>query len=303
MKTKIPFIVGPTAVGKSALSIALAQLLGAELISGDSRQFYKEISIGTAKPSEIELAAVKHHFIDSLSVFDRYTAGMFEKDALNLIHSNLSPTQPFPYIVCGGSGLYLNALAFGLDEMPEIDPSMRLKLQADFNENGMDWLQKSVRQLDPEYALIADMSNHVRLLRALEVCVSTGKPFSSFRKQHSTLKRDFDIVWIGLALPREELYHRIDERVDIMMEHGLFDEVNAWKDHLHLEPFRTIGYQEWVYYFEGSLSKKQTIDLIKQHSRNYAKRQLTWFRKNKDIHWLDPNQDDIIQQAEKIIRH
>lgn len=277
-------IVGPTAIGKTALSIEIAKAFGTEILSADSRQFYKEMSIGTAVPSSEELAAAPHHFIHDRSIFDDYSVGDFEKDALKRLHK-LFETHPIVVMV-GGSGLYLDAVVRGLDEFPKISPQIREDLIKEFEQNGIEALQKELRQADPSYYEKVDVFNHHRLIRALEICRGTGRPYSSFLKRDSE-EREFDTLFIGITADRELVYERINKRVDHMIEQGLVGEAEKLFEHRHLNALQTVGYRELFAYLEGELTLDEAISEIKKNTRRFAKRQGTWFRKNKEIHWFE----------------
>ena len=270
-------IAGPTAAGKSDLAISLAEQLATQIISADSRQIYKELNIGTAKPSEHDLERVKHHFINELSVIQPFSAAQFESQALSRL-TTMFRNQNLA-ILCGGTGLYINALCFGLDEIPDVNPDIRQHFDLLFESEGIEVLQKLLRKQDPEYAQMVDMQNHRRLVRALGVMEVTGKPFSSFlgATPHT---RFFKIIRILLTEDRTVLYKRIDDRVDQMILRGLEEEVRGLQHYRDLQALQTVGYQEWVPYFEGNIDREEVIRLIKRNSRRYAKRQMTWFRKH-----------------------
>lgn len=277
---------GPTAVGKTAVAIRLAQHFGTEILSADSRQFYREMNIGTAKPSAEELAAVHHHFIDSLSIQDDYSVGDFERDALAVL-SDLHQRRPVAVVV-GGSGLFLSAVCEGLDSFPAVPDSVRQLVSEQEQLGGLAWLQTTLQALDPVQYAKVDTQNPARLRRALEVCLASGQPYSSFLAQAKPA-RPFKPVYVLLDLPREALYARIDARVDEMVAQGLEAEARGllpWRDKSAL---RTVGYEEWFDCFDGVLDRASAIEKIKQHSRNYAKRQVTWFKKHG--HWtaFSPN--------------
>ncbi|MBD3748110.1 MAG: tRNA (adenosine(37)-N6)-dimethylallyltransferase MiaA [Sphingobacteriales bacterium] len=286
-------IAGPTAIGKTALAIEIAQHYQTEIISADSRQFFKEMSIGTAKPHPIELAAAKHHFIGSHSIHDEINVGNFEKEALEKINELFKTHDVL--VMVGGSGLYINAVLYGFDEIPKADEKLREKLNQKLKTEGIISLQNQLEILDPTYYQEVDIHNPQRVIRALEVCIATGKPFSSFRK--TTLKnRPFNSILIGLDMEREKLYDRINQRVDLMMQQGLLDEVKSLEKYQHLNALKTVGYSEIFNYLNGEWTLEQAIDKIKQNTRNFAKRQLTWFRKNKDIIWLNPTDPTVLQK-------
>ncbi len=297
-------ILGPTAVGKTAVAIDIAKKLGTEIISSDSRQFFKEMSIGTAKPSNQELKSVKHHFINSLSVQDEYNVGMFERDvlkALDKIFENKNTA-----VMAGGSGLYINAVCNGFDEVPVADKEIRANLLEMFKREGIEYLQKTLKKLDPEHYKKVDIKNPHRLIRAIEVCMATGKTYSELRKGEKK-KRNFNVIKIGLNLDREKLYEKINKRVDCMMTEGLLEEVKALAPFraggIRLNSLQTVGYKELFAHLKAVSSGDNqspfrdlgsAVELIKQNTRNFAKRQMTWFRKDKDIKWFDPDEKEKI---------
>jgi tRNA dimethylallyltransferase len=284
-------IAGPTAVGKTSVAIKLAKKFETEIISADSRQFFRELSIGTAKPSEKELLEVKHHFINTLSIKEEYDAAQFGRDALEIIHQLFHEQQTV--ILCGGSGLYIKAVTEGFDDIPEIPDEIRESLMDEFSKNGLPWLQEKMKELDPELFETIDQQNPQRLMRALEVRLGTGTSISTFRKKEK-LTHDFKIVKIGLELPREELYTRIDDRMDAMIDQGLFTEAEqlyAFKNHNALQ---TVGYQEIFDFMDGHYDKEEAVRLLKRNSRRYAKRQLTWFKRDAEIKWFSPYDMDVI---------
>lgn len=276
-------IVGPTAVGKTALAIELAQALGTEIISADSRQFYREMTIGTAKPTADELEAVRHHFINSHSIHQKYDAAQFGEDALSKIHELFEKYESV--IVCGGSGLYVKALLEGFDDIPEVPEEIREVVTEKYKAGGLAWLQQEVKKLDPEYFGIADQQNPARLSRALEVVLATGSSITSFQKKQKRVL-PFKVVKIGLELEREELYKRIDERMDAMIEAGLFEEAKALYPYRTHNALQTVGYQEIFDFMEGKYDRNEAIRLLKRNSRRYAKRQLTWFKRDQEIRWF-----------------
>lgn len=282
------FLVGPTAIGKTATAIRLAKALKTEIISADSRQFFTEMSIGTAKPSELERAEVKHHFIDFISIKKTYSAGDFERDALHFLHEFFRTNDRV--VITGGSGLYLNAIAHGFDELPA-DPEMRRSLIERFEQNGLSELQEDLEKRDPEIAGIIDMQNPQRVIRALEVCLLSDIPYSALR-QDAQHQRTFDAIWVGLTADREVLYHRINQRVDGMIEDGLIEEAKSLYPHRSLNALNTVGYKELFSHFDGASSQEEAIEAIKKNTRNFAKRQMTWFRKNQEIHWFDYKETD-----------
>lgn len=289
-------IGGPTASGKTATAVQVARYFDTVVLSADSRQFYREMSIGTAKPTLAERQGVPHYFIDTLSIEQPYSVGDFERDALAVLadifqHKNIA-------VLVGGSGLYLQAVYAGLDAFPPISAATRAYVRAGKAAGGLAWLQQQVAERDPEYFATADIQNPARLRRALEVCLESGQPFSSFRQQQSA-PRPFRPLLALLQLPRAELYARIEQRVDAMVAAGLEEEARALWPYRHLPALRTVGYREWFDYFEGNISRQQAIEKIKQHTRNYAKRQETWFRKYGNWTPFHPNDvEDIIRWAE-----
>lgn len=286
-------IVGPTAVGKTSLAIQLAQQLKTEIISADSRQIYKELKIGTAKPTPEELTAIKHHFIDIKSIEEDYDAGQFGRDALALIHELFKKFDRL--ILCGGSGLYVRAITDGFDEMPEVTKGVREKIINEYQEKGLTWLQQQVEAFDPDYFSIVDQKNPQRLMRALELNYSTGQTLDKLRKKNK-LTHSFSMVRIGLELDREELYQRIDTRMDAMIEAGLFEEAKHFYPQRELNALQTVGYHEIFGFLDGLYDKEEAIRLLKRNSRRYAKRQMTWFKRDKEIKWFKSDEvSDIIE--------
>lgn len=269
-------ICGPTAVGKTAFAINLAQQLNTAIISADSRQCYKEMTIGTAKPSKEELQAVKHYFIDEFSVTEHITAADFERLALGYLEEIFAKSNDA--VVCGGTGLYIKALCEGLDEMPAVNEDIDREINEAYKQKGIDWLKDEVQKYDPDFFAEAEQENPARLLRALVFKLSTGESIIHYRSGKKK-QRDFKIKKTILELPREELYERINKRVDVMMEMGLLKEVESLYPYKHLKNLQTVGYSELFDYLDGNYSLEEAIDKIKQHTRNYAKRQMTWFRK------------------------
>ena len=285
MTPTVYIVVGPTAVGKTKYAIELAQKLQTEIISADARQCYQELNIGVARPSNEELAQVKHHFIASHSIHDTVNAGTFEAYALAKTTELLAKFGTV--VLVGGTGLYIKAFVEGMDQIPAIDPAIRSQIQEDVSLKGMDWLQTQVQAKDPAYWASADQGeqqNTQRLSRALEVVTGTGQSILNFQQQ-SKKSRPFNIQKIGLELPRAQLYDRINQRVVQMVNMGLEEEVNALRPQFHLNALQTVGYQEWLPYFEGQQSKAAVIEAIQQNTRHYAKRQMTWFKKDTEINW------------------
>jgi tRNA dimethylallyltransferase len=281
-------VVGPTAIGKTKFALALAMHFGTEIISADSRQFFKELYIGTAVPSPEELNAVPHHFIQHKSIFEKYTVGDFEKEAISLLEG-LFKKNDF-VIMVGGSGLYTDAVINGLDEFPEIDSGIREMLNNDLKDKGIVYLQNQLKDLDGVFYSTMDIDNPHRLIRALEVCLSTGKPFSSFLKRKAKA-RPFQSITVGLNANREVIYERINRRVDIMIKEGLLEEVKKVYEHRTLNALQTVGYKELFKYFDGEWELDFAISEIKKNSRRFAKRQLTWYRKNNNIVWFEYDMD------------
>lgn len=279
-------IAGPTAVGKTAVAIQVAQHFDTDIISADSRQCYREMSIGTAKPDAGELARVPHYFIDSHSITEALNAADYERLALDYAAGILR--QHDTAVVCGGTGLYIKALCEGIDEMPESDRAIEQTLQAEADERGISWLQEQVQREDPEFYTAAEQQNPARLIRALAFKRTTGQSIMQYRSGRIK-ERPFRIIKIALELPRELLYERINQRVDQMVDAGLLDEVRGLYPQRQLKNLQTVGYSELFDWLDGHISLEKGIELVKQHSRNYAKRQLTWFRKDKDYQWFAPS--------------
>ncbi len=301
MNKTVILIAGPTAVGKTAVAIHLAKHFQTEIISADSRQCFKEISIGVAKPSAEELNEVKHYFINSHSIYETVTAASFEKYALTVVVEILR--QQTIAVMVGGTGLYIKAFCEGMDEIPAVDEALRNELQQKYQHHGFEWLQQQLQQHDPLFAEKGEMQNPQRMLRALEVVRSTGESILSFRKGEKQA-RDFNIIKIGLDLPREELYNRINHRVDIMMQEGLLEEAKEVYPLRELNALQTVGYRELFDHFDGNCSLEKAIDKIKQNSRHYAKRQLTWFRRDQAMKWFHPSQlQEIIQYISTQIKN
>ena len=283
-------VAGPTAVGKTALSIDLAKHYNSPVLSFDSRQFYKEMSIGTAKPSDEELAQAKHYFIDSHSINQNYTSGKFEIEALKTL-DEIYKTNDI-CVTVGGSGLYINALVYGIDEMPS-DLNIRNKYIDIHLKEGLQPLQDYLDQHNPEVFEFIDRNNHARMIRAIEVIEISGKKFTSFRKNKAKT-RHFTPIWIGLEMDREQLYDRINLRVDLMLDAGLEKEVKSLTEHKNHSALKTVGYSEFFSYFDNKIDYEECVRLIKRNSRRYAKKQFTWFKKNEHIQWFDVNNKDEI---------
>ena len=282
-KGKLILIVGPTASGKTSIAIKLAKYFDTEIISADSRQFYKEIPIGTAAPTKTEQSEVVHHFVGTLSVSDEYNVYKFEHDVLNLLNTRFVDSQVV--IMTGGSGLYIDAVCKGIDILPDIDESLRSEVIKLFENQGIVALQEKLKVLDPVYYNQVDLNNPKRLMRAIEVCLQTDSTYSQLRK-NTTHTRSFDIVKIGISVPRDILVERINNRVDVMVSNGWIDEAKSVFPTKHYNSLNTVGYKELFAFFENLITYDQAIEKIKTNTRRYAKRQMTWFRKDKDIHWF-----------------
>jgi tRNA dimethylallyltransferase len=277
-------VIGPTAIGKTALAIEIAQHFKCGIISADSRQFFNEMSIGTAVPSKEELEASKHHFIQNISIFDEYTVGDFERDAITKL-DELYITNDFAVMV-GGSGLYIDAVLKGFDDFPDIDPSVRAELVANYEQQGLEYLQQELEKLDPVHYEKVAKENPQRLMRALEVSIGSGKPYSSFLNQKKNT-RNFTPIVIGLEADRELMYNRINQRVDIMAANGLVEEAKALYPHKKLNALQTVGYRELFSYFDGDCTLDFALEEIKKNTRRFAKRQMTWFKRNEAATWFD----------------
>ena len=296
-------IVGPTAIGKTALSIQLAQHFGCEIVSCDSRQFYQEMTIGTAVPTSEELNSAPHHFIHNQSIFKNYTVGDFEKEAIAQLDA-LFTKNDFAILV-GGSGLYVDAVLKGFDDFPEITTAIRENVSQQYEQNGIEYLQQQLQQLDTTYyeKLTTDnpqtLQNPQRMMRFVEVCLGTGKPYSSFLNQKQN-ERNFTPIVIGLEAERAVLYDRINQRVDLMIKAGLLEEAKNLFSHKDLNALQTVGYRELFDYFEDKISLSQAIEEIKKNTRRFAKRQLTWFKRKENTAWFDfkTDKNEIIQYIE-----
>lgn len=280
---KLIVVAGPTASGKTSYSIQLAQKLGTVILSADSRQFYKEMSIGTAAPTEDELRQVKHYFVHHISIEDNYDVADYERDAISLLNQLFKQYESV--ILTGGSGLFIDAVCNGIDPMPDVEPEIREKVENLLREGGLKAMQEEVQRLDPEYFALVDQQNPRRLQRCLEICYQTGNTFTSFR-QRQTVQRDFEIEKYALLWNREELIRRIDLRVDLMMKQGLLDEARSLYPKRQLNALNTVGYKELFDYFDGKCTLEETVEQIKIHTRQYAKRQMTWLRKDNSYQWI-----------------
>ncbi len=295
---KLIYIAGPTGVGKTELSIAIAKKLNTEIISCDSRQFFKELKIGTSPPSKKQLKEVNHHFIHNKSIHDDYNVGKFEKDAINLINSLFLNYDNL--ILVGGSGLYADSILYGIDKFPSIPIDIKKMINKKYIENGIEYLQEKLKKLDPEYYDKVDKNNSRRLIRALEVIETSGKSFTSFRKADNK-ERTFSKEVIILNCERQILYSKIDKRVDIMIKNGLENEVYLLKEFKNLNTLNTVGYKEFINYFENKISYEDAIEKIKQNTRNYAKRQITWNKKYSDAKKIDMSKN-ITDNINKILQ-
>ena len=292
-------IAGPTAVGKTSVAIQLAQHFNTEIISADSRQCFKELNIGVARPSPQELKQIKHHFIASHSINEEVNAAMFEKYAFEKTEELFKEHDVV--IIVGGTGLYLKAFCEGLDDIPDVDPSIREKIIKDYKEKGLEWLQEQVKQMDPNFFEEGEIQNPQRMMRALEVIESTGQSILTYQKKEKQ-KRNFNIIKIGLELPKEELHKNINARVDKMVNEGLLSEVQNLLAHKKLKALQTVGYSELIKHLDGKVSLEMAVELIKQNTRQYAKRQMTWFKKDKEVKWFSPLQiSEMIAFADKTI--
>jgi len=283
MKNTLIVLLGPTAVGKTDISIELARHFGCEIISADSRQFYREMKIGIAAPSDHQLAEIKHHFIGFISVRDYYSSSLFERDVLKLLPGLFSRNKIV--LMTGGSGLYIDAVCKGIDDIPDVDQEIREKYTRKYKEEGIEVLRMTLRLLDPVYYEKVDLRNPKRIIRALEICESTGRPYSTFltEKEHT---RDFKIIKTGISRPREELFQRINQRVDQMMKNGLDDEAGKLYPFKDLNALNTVGYKELFDYFDSKITREKAVELIKRNTRRFAKRQMTWWNKDPEIEWF-----------------
>ena len=302
MNNQLVTIIGPTAIGKTGLAIKIAEFYKTEIVSADSRQFYRELNIGTAKPSSSELSKIKHHLINNKSIHEQYNINDFEKDAIESINSIFKKNKVA--VLVGGSGLFINSVLYGLDEIPEIDGKIRNSLYSDMDSLGIKALQEKLKSLDPKSYDNIDIDNPRRLIRALEVTIGSGKPYSSFLKK-TKKTRNFNVITIGLNQDRVELYEKINTRVDNMIKDGLIDEVKGLFELKNLKTLNTIGYSEVFKYIDGIYSKEECINEIKKNTRRYAKRQLTWFKSIENVKWISPNYDlkEVLNHTEHLINN
>jgi tRNA dimethylallyltransferase len=291
MKNILIVLLGPTGVGKTDVSIGLASRFNCEIISADSRQFYREMSIGTAVPSDIQLKTISHHFIRFISVTSYYSSSLFERDVLNLL-PELFNRNKF-VLMAGGSGMYIDAVCDGIDDIPDTDPEIRQKYTEKFRQEGIEGLRAALRLLDPEHYSKVDLKNHKRIIRALEICETTGQPYSSFLKKDKR-QRDFSIIKIGLKRSRDNLYARINSRVEEMIKAGLEEEARSLVNYRNMNALNTVGYKEFFDYFDGLVTREKAIELIKRDTRRFAKRQMTWWAKDTEIMWFNPDSTDEI---------
>jgi tRNA dimethylallyltransferase len=290
-------LTGPTGVGKTDISIDIAEHFNTEIISADSRQFYREMRIGTAVPGEEQLQKIKHHFIRFISVKDYYSASIYERDVLSLLSELFRKNHII--LMTGGSALYIDAVCNSIDDIPDVDPEVREKYTRLAREEGIESLRASLKILDPVHYLNVDLRNPKRIIRALEICESTGRPYSSFLTKRKK-ERDFTILKVGLERLREELYRRIDSRVDIMISNGLEEEAKSLFDLRHLNALNSVGYSEFFRYFEGEIPYDECVRLIKRNTRRYAKRQITWWSRDREIRWFHPDRkEEIIRYLEE----
>lgn len=286
---KLLVVLGPTGVGKTNISMRLAETFHCPVVSSDSRQFYRELKIGTAAPDEELLSRAEHFFIGSHSIFDEYNAGQYEQDAIRLI-GQLFLVHDYVLLV-GGSMMYIDAVCNGMDDIPSVDPETRAFWQREFAEKGLEFIRQELERLDPEHYAKVDLQNPKRIVHALEICSMTGKPYSAFRTGQRK-KRDFEVIKIGLNRPRPELYERINLRVDEMMRDGLLQEAERYYPYRQLNTLNTVGYKELYEYMDGHLTLDEAVGLVKQDTRRYAKRQLTWFNRDREIHWFHPDEEE-----------
>jgi tRNA dimethylallyltransferase len=284
-------LLGPTGVGKTEISLRLAEHFACPIVSSDSRQFYRELKIGTAAPTETQLSRVKHYFIGSHSIFDEYNAGQYEQDAIQLLTELFN--QHNVVMLVGGSMMYIDAVCNGMDDIPTVDAHTRAYWQQKYADSGLEFVQNELKRLDPKHYAEVDLQNYKRVLHALEICTMTGRPYSELRTGERK-KRDFNIMKIGLNRPRQELYERINARVDEMMTEGLLEEARQFFEFRHLNTLNTVGYKELYEYMSGKWPLDFAVNMIKQDSRRYAKRQLTWFNRDKEIHWFHPEDNQQI---------
>ena len=292
-KKHLIVIAGPTGIGKTDLSIRIAKELNTIIVSADSRQIYKELKIGTAAPTEEQLAAVPHYMVGIKSIHDYYSAFEFEKDVTALLDEKFKGHKAI--VMTGGSMMYVDAVCYGIDEIPTIDPELRKEVFERYEKEGIESIRRQLKLLDPVFYDIVDLKNHKRVIHAVEICLMAGKPYSSLRT-NSKKERDFELIHIGLDMERPELYDRINRRVDMMIEEGLIDEAKKFYEYKHLNSLNTVGYKELFEHFDGNITFDKAVELIKRNSRRYAKKQLSWFRRDKDRVWFHPSQFEEIME-------
>jgi tRNA dimethylallyltransferase len=299
MKNTLIVLLGPTGAGKTSFAIDLALRYGTEIISADSRQFYREMCIGTAAPSDEQLSLVKHHFIRFIHVDSYYSSSLFERDVLSILPGLFEKNNIV--VMAGGSGMYVDAVCHGIDDIPDVDPAIREKYNRLYRETGTEGLRIALKILDPVHYTKVDLKNPKRIIRALEICESTGQPYSSFLKKEIR-QRDFGLIRIGLNMDRDELFERINNRVDDMMEAGLEEEARNLHHLRHLNALNTVGYRELFEYIDGNITLEKAVGLIKRNTRRYAKRQLTWWQKDQSIRWFNPeDREGILRYLEERI--
>ena len=284
-------LTGPTGIGKTSIGINIANHFNTEIVSSDSRQIFKELTIGTAVPTKNEISTIKHHFIQSLSIKDDYNASKYENDALDIINSLFKKYNLI--LLVGGSMMYIDAVCNGIDVMPDSDPEIRNSLKEKLEKEGLESLRFQLKKLDPEYYYNVDLKNPNRIIHALEISIMTGKPYSTFRSNQKK-DRPFSMIKIGLNCDREVLHKRINSRVDQMIISGLEDEAQSFYKLKHLNSLNTVGYREFFSYFDNNITREKAIELIKRNSRRYARKQLTWFRRDKEMNWFNPEQTNEI---------
>ena len=283
MKNTLIVLLGPTGIGKTDISIDIARHFGCDIISADSRQFFREMRLGTALPSREQLAEIKHHFIGFLSVKDYYSSNLFERDVLGILPNLFKKNSVV--LMTGGSGMYIDAVCDGIDDIPDVDPEIREKFARKYKEEGIEGLRIELKLLDPEHYEKVDLKNPRRIIRALEICETTGQPYSGFLTKQKR-RRDFEIIKTGLKRPREELFDRINRRVDLMIRDGLEEEVRNLFGFRHLNALNSVGYREFFDFFDGKTTRDKAIELIKRNTRRFAKRQMTWWSKDERIRWF-----------------
>jgi tRNA dimethylallyltransferase len=299
MKNNLIVLLGPTGVGKTDISIELALRYHCEIISADSRQIFREMKIGTAVPDDSQLSKVRHHFIRSISVHDYFSSSIYEREVLKLLPSLFAANNIV--LMTGGSGMYIDAVCNGIDDIPDVDPAAREKYIALYNSEGINGLRIALKLLDPEHYSKVDLKNHKRIIRALEICETAGRPYSSFLTKNRR-ERDFRIIRTGLARSRDDLYARINSRVDGMIRDGLEEEARSLYGMRELNALNSVGYREFFEYFDGTITREEAIELIRRNSRRYAKRQLTWWAKDNEIKWFDPeNKEELFSYLDSAV--